>query len=1044
MKNTTLKVGFITLLFLGFIANNLIAQTTLVTKEDGWIYLDNGSDQGTAWVDSGFNDASWSTGSGIFGKDNITGATQTTVLNKHITTYFRKEFTLINPIFTDLQFNLLCDDGAIVYLNGKEVFRDNMPTGTVSYTTTASSTINGSNEGDYDLFSFTDSFLINGINTIAVELHDVKSVSIDDMAFDLELIAEDLTMYFLNKRDSWKYLDDGSDQGTAWIDSGFNHSGWDSNDAIFGFGYIQGQSINTTVSYGPYPTDVHRTTYFIKEITLTNPNYTSLDINLLCDDGAAIYINGKLAATYNMPQTWNYRTLASSVLSNADEGYYKFYNVIDTFLINGVNTFAVEIHQGRSASSDLCFDMSIEGRTERVVSGTVFMDLSGDGLNNSSSNYLGSGAIEVVIYNDEDSNGIYTNDEIINSVLTNADGSYTLKVDRNVKHLVAKLMTEDFHSSSQFTTDTVIVRTLNVNNGDAEEINFGYIGPSSLCFVMASNSNSLDKFYLVNQLTGKNQYISIVDSINGITAIEGIAIKSGMDTVWAADGGQLGWINPLTGEFHGIGTGIGYGYYYNPNRRGMVIADIDGMAYDPTTKRLYGVNRVNGDDDLLVVINPTTGRFVEDFFGNDHDFAPIVGLGIMANVYDITFHPHTGKMVGTNLTATGDSIRYIEIDPLTGGASVIATSGVGDYEGISFTNEGNLYGITGNTYASGYADNSFYSINTSNANGTYKEFINSGGFDPEACDCLTGGSLNVISGVVFYDNDSSGTYSEAIDSAYGGFKVYLFRDVDSNGIITSDDIIIDSTITKSGTGFYVFTTDSLGYFLTRPVIKGSVFDAMKTTTSEYMTEEAYFPVLGMYDGNNDFGFHHFNGVPYLPVDFLSITAEWLDQDALIKWSTASEINSNRFELQRQVDNKAFETVLTIGAAGNSTTQQDYTVIDVEADQLNASYLYYRIKQFDFDGRFTYSSIAPLRINRDEIILAYPNPVGDYVNIKLNYVGKYEVSLLDLRGREIIKLQGINEDDQTPIRVEGLTSLRKGLYFVKINHHNEESTIRIIK
>ena len=67
--------------------------------------------------------------------------------NKYITTYFRKTFTVANPSqFNGLTLDLLRDDGAVIYVNGQEVARSNMPTGTINYQTLAATGIGGDDE----------------------------------------------------------------------------------------------------------------------------------------------------------------------------------------------------------------------------------------------------------------------------------------------------------------------------------------------------------------------------------------------------------------------------------------------------------------------------------------------------------------------------------------------------------------------------------------------------------------------------------------------------------------------------------------------------------------------------------------------------------------------------------------------------------------------------------------------------------------------------------------------------------------------------------
>ena len=125
------------------ISGLLSAQTTIVNYNSSWKYLDNGSNQNSAWKNVSFNDASWPTGTGAFGY-GTTGITTTVSFGsnnkkKHITTYFRKTISVADAsIYSSFTLNLKRDDGAVVYVNGTEVYRSNMPTGTIGFNTKAS------------------------------------------------------------------------------------------------------------------------------------------------------------------------------------------------------------------------------------------------------------------------------------------------------------------------------------------------------------------------------------------------------------------------------------------------------------------------------------------------------------------------------------------------------------------------------------------------------------------------------------------------------------------------------------------------------------------------------------------------------------------------------------------------------------------------------------------------------------------------------------------------------------------------------------------
>jgi hypothetical protein len=165
--------------------------TVLVPTGSTWRYLDDGSDQGTAWHEPDFDDSGWRSGPAQLGYGDGDEATVVSygddAENKHITTYFRHSFDVADAsIFGSLTLRVLRDDGAVVYLNGTEVFRTNMPNGAISYNTLAASTVGGSDESRFLTTTVDPSILNDETNVLAVEIHQA-AVTSSDISFDLEL-----------------------------------------------------------------------------------------------------------------------------------------------------------------------------------------------------------------------------------------------------------------------------------------------------------------------------------------------------------------------------------------------------------------------------------------------------------------------------------------------------------------------------------------------------------------------------------------------------------------------------------------------------------------------------------------------------------------------------------------------------------------------------------------------------------------------------------------------------------------------------------------
>ncbi|MFT5764320.1 MAG: hypothetical protein ACI8VT_003066 [Saprospiraceae bacterium] len=180
---------------------------TIIEKNAEWKYLDDGSNQGSIWNTPAFDDNNWIAGLAELGygdgDENTVLSYGPTSGDKYTTTYFRKTFTIDNVADYSglLTFNLLRDDGAIVYLNGQELFRSNMPASDITFESYASVAVAGSAESTYNTFSIQTDQLVAGENVIAVEIHQSDATS-SDISFDLEIKALKLgqgAIFFMDK-----------------------------------------------------------------------------------------------------------------------------------------------------------------------------------------------------------------------------------------------------------------------------------------------------------------------------------------------------------------------------------------------------------------------------------------------------------------------------------------------------------------------------------------------------------------------------------------------------------------------------------------------------------------------------------------------------------------------------------------------------------------------------------------------------------------------------------------------------------------------------
>ena len=336
------------------------APVTLIAKDSTWRYLDDGSDQGTAWREPDFDDSGWSSGPAELGFNE--GDEATLITAGHITYYFRHEFPVEDASAVEaLAIELLRDDGAVVYLNGTEIHRSNMPAGDVDYQTRAPSPVGGDDESTYFPAKLSADALRDGNNVLAVEVHQNSSTS-SDVSFNLGLATAQPDNNLVVAGATWRYLDDGSDQGTGWRAAGFDDSGWSNGPAELGFG--EGDEA-TEINPG------HITYYFRHAFSVDSPSEIgTLTLYLKRDDGAVVYLNGTEVARDNLPEG---EITSATLAENASDDGKTFHEfALDPAdLLAGANLLAVEIHQVSVSSSDLSFDLRLASVPDASDSGSA-------------------------------------------------------------------------------------------------------------------------------------------------------------------------------------------------------------------------------------------------------------------------------------------------------------------------------------------------------------------------------------------------------------------------------------------------------------------------------------------------------------------------------------------------------------------------------------------------------------------------------------------------------------------------------------------------
>ncbi|WP_420460155.1 T9SS type A sorting domain-containing protein [Neolewinella sp.] len=220
-------------------------------------------------------------------------------------------------------------------------------------------------------------------------------------------------------------------------------------------------------------------------------------------------------------------------------------------------------------------------------------------------------------------------------------------------------------------------------------------------------------------------------------------------------------------------------------------------------------------------------------------------------------------------------------------------------------------------------------------------------------------------------------FTDVNDISTGVFQTFVFRYTPSTGI---------GTLTLDGTE--IFRNDGpdnrpLYWVGDGDVIFGDQIDGSKQNFPVYDN----FYILGV-EANAS-----------LPIELTTFSARSADgRRVALHWETATELHNERYEVERSTDQTDWQTIITQAGAGDSNAPRSYQAYD---DNAPAGNVYYRLKQVDYDGKYSYSEIESVEINAAgaPVLTVFPNPAGQVITIESTQeIGS--LRLYDVRGVEV--------------------------------------------
>jgi hypothetical protein len=178
----------------------------------------------------------------------------------------------------------------------------------------------------------------------------------------------------------------------------------------------------------------------------------------------------------------------------------------------------------------------------------------------------------------------------------------------------------------------------------------------------------------------------------------------------------------------------------------------------------------------------------------------------------------------------------------------------------------------------------------------------------------------------------------------------------------------------------------------------------------------------------------------LSANISNFTASKKANTTLLNWFTASEINNDGFAVERSNNAKAWEQISFVKGNGTTTSTKEYNVVD---NNPLKGINYYRLKQLDNNGKFTYSAIKSVYFSEkgSKGLSVYPNPANTAIHINLeNLIGNGHITMTDLLGKTIKTIAVNNQQGNVTIDV---SNLNKGVYFITLKDGENVTTSKVV-
>lgn len=481
---------------------------------------------------------------------------------------------------------------------------------------------------------------------------------------------------------------------------------------------------------------------------------------------------------------------------------------------------------------------------------------------------------------------------------------------------------------------------------------------------------------------------------------------------------------------------------YGNDRENMQYVDVDGNAEGGS------ITRNSSTADLILPGGVNTIKLARLYWGgrvktSDFDLTQAANQNIdIRKGTSAIYTEFTATQIDKN-TFLQNNEEYIRYQAFTDITSFIQSNGPGTYSvGNAPLSTGGIDngGNYGGWCIAVVYENPLLNFNSLRLYDGFEQVFNNGS---PLTTSITLTGLNVPAGVLAVTDAKMGVAAWEGDANLAGDFLKINGNLFSNGINLPDN---PWNGTISDNGIHVTTknpnyTNQMGIDIDQ-FFAGKGYGILPGATSavlEFGTEaDQYFPGL--------ISFVIKSADASLPVSLLYLNGSLLGNNyAKIAWATSQEINCSYFSVERSFDGHSFTAVDTVRGNGTTSSQHNYSIME-DLSNITTPLIYYRLKQVDADGGYSYSKIIALKVDgRAKMLAVSPNPYKNRfdANFSWNRDETAVLQLLDITGKSLLVKKVSLKKGYNTVTINDVW-LFAGFYIVQVVSAENKLTGKIIK